>query len=313
MRVRFFNGTEVARALPYAALVSALRNGLCAAEEVLPRNVHNAGEGHLVLMPAWTRQAGIVKVATLFPGNPARGLPTIQAEVLLFDGVTGTPAAVVDGTELTLRRTAATSALAASYLARPDAATLLVIGTGALAPHMAEAHAAVRPIRRILVWGRSPKKAEALAERLQESISGADVAIAGDLVRAAAEVDVITCATRSPEPLVLGAWLPPGCHVDLVGNFSPEGRECDEEAVRRARVFVDTLDGALSEAGELLLPLARGTIDRGHIVGELADLCRKAVPGRRAADEITLFKSVGAAIEDLVAAQAVLAWSGDGT
>jgi ornithine cyclodeaminase len=230
----------------------------------------------------------------------------VQAQVLLFDGATGTALALVEGGELTLRRTAAASALAASYLAKIDAASLLVIGTGSLAPHLAAAHAAVRPIRRVRIWGRSPAKAEALARRLRADLPELDIAASSNLAADAAAADIVSCATSAAEPVLLGRWLAPGTHVDLVGNFSRQARECDDDTVRGARIFVDTVEGALAEAGDLLIPLATGAIDRNRIVGELADLCRGEVQGRTAPDEITVFKSVGAAIEDLIAAQLVL-------
>jgi ornithine cyclodeaminase len=292
--------------LRHAPLIEALRDAFRAEGHALPRAVHEVSGGLIVLMPVWSGRAGAVKIASVFPGNPARGLPTIHAQVLLFDGATGAPLALVDGTEITLRRTAAASALAASYLARPDAATLLVIGTGALAPHMARAHAAVRPIRRVAVWGRTPGRSAATAARISAELPGVVVTVAGDLAKAVGEAAVISCATRASEPVLCGAWLSPGTHVDLVGSFSPQARECDDAVVRGARIFVDTLEGALAEAGDVLIPLANGTIGRDEIVGELADLCRAAVAGRTSEGQTTVFKSVGAAIEDLIAAEMVL-------
>jgi ornithine cyclodeaminase len=200
-----------------------------------------------------------------------------------------------------VRRTAAASALAADFLARPDARVLAVVGTGQLAPELARAHAAVRPIERMVVWGRSPEKAARVAAALTDD--GFRAEPVADLRAAVETADVVTCATLAVEPLVKGEWLRPGCHLDLVGSFTPAMREADHEAVRRARVFVDTREGALSEAGELVQGLAAGALTEDAIAGELADLCRGAVAGRQTASEITLFKSVGTALEDLVAAE----------
>jgi ornithine cyclodeaminase len=223
---------------------------------------------------------------------------------LLLDGRSGEPLALMDGPALTARRTAAASALAASYLARPDCERLLMVGTGALAPHLVEAHASVRPIRNVLVWGRDPVKAERLAQRLNRRTL--KVAATDDLQAAVRGAHVICCATLATEPLLRGHWLPLGVHVDLVGGFTPEMREADDEVIRRARVFVDTRDGAMTEAGDIVQPLRSGLLQESDIAGDLFDLARGARAGRRYHDQITLFKSVGAALEDLAAAQLAL-------
>ena len=222
---------------------------------------------------------------------------------LLLDAATGMPVALLDGTALTLRRTAAASALAAGFLARPDSAVHLMVGTGALAPHLAAAHRAVRPIRETRIWGRDPKKAAALAARLANS--GIAAAPVSGLEEAVAAADIITCATLAREPLIRGAWLRPGTHLDLVGGYTPDMREADDEAISRARVYIDT-DAALREAGDIVQPLRSGHLARERIVGDLFDLVRGICPGRRDPAEITLFKSVGSALEDLAAAQLVV-------
>src|SRR5205807_9753926 len=206
--------------------------------------------GTLLLMPAWQAGRALgIKIVTVFPDNALRSLPLVLGTYLLLDAATGVPLALLDGTALTLRRTAAASALAADFLARPDSAVHLIVGTGALAPHLVAAHAAVRPIRQTLIWGRDPDKAAALAERLvQGGIAAAPVA---ELEAAAATADIITCATLAEEPLIRGAWLRPGTHLDLVGGYTPEMREADDAAVARARVFIDT-DAALREAGDIV-------------------------------------------------------------
>ena len=228
----------------------------------------------------------------------------MHGSYLLLDAVTGVPRALLDGTALTLRRTAAASALAAGFLARQDSAVHLMVGTGALAPHLIAAHAAVRPIRETRIWGRDRQKSVVLAAHLAGS--GVVATAVDNLEEAVAAADIITCATLAREPLICGAWLRPGTHVDLVGGYTPEMREA---AIARARVYVDT-EMALREAGDVVQPLQTGVLPREGIVGDLFGLTRGLCPGRRDAAEITLFKSVGTALEDLAAAQLALSRAG---
>jgi alanine dehydrogenase len=255
-------------------------------------------------MPAWQSGRSLgVKIVTVFPGNTKRSLPAVYGTYVLLDVETGKPLALLDGTALTLRRTAAASALAADFLARQDSAVHLMVGTGALAPHLAAAHAAMRPIRETRIWGRDPQKATALAARLAES--GIPAAPTRDLAEAAGTADIVTCATLASEPVIHGDWLRPGTHVDLVGGYTPEMREADDTAVRRARVYVDTA-AAAQEAGDIVQPLRSGALADDGIIGDLFDLTRGSVTGRGDPGEITLFKSVGTALEDLAAAELVL-------
>jgi ornithine cyclodeaminase len=299
---------ELAAVLDDRSLVECLREAFREGAESPLREHYDVGapgtEGTLLLMPAWQpgRSLG-VKVVTVFPGNVARGRSAVQGSYLLLDAQTGTPRALMDGAALTRRRTAAASALAATYLARADSATLVMVGTGSLAPHLVAAHAAARPIREVRVWGRSPEKAAALAARLDRP--GLRVTAAKRLEEAVRAADIVSCATLSAEPLLHGPWLRPGTHVDLVGGFTPAMREADDDAVRRSRVFVDT-PAALEEAGDVVQPIARGLL-RAEDVADLFDLVRGARPGRQGSDEITLFKSVGVALEDLAAARLAFA------
>jgi ornithine cyclodeaminase len=222
---------------------------------------------------------------------------------LLLDGVTGEPCALIDGQRLTQWRTACASALAASWLAREDSARLLVIGAGAVAQFLARAHAAVRPIETIRIWNRTPANAEKLVEQLRSE--GLNAEAAPDLDAELAKADIVASATISPTPLIKGALLKSGTHVDLVGGFTPELREADDDAIRRARVYVDTRAGATKEAGDIVQPLASGVLKPEAIVADLAELARGEKKGRESAGEITLFKSVGAALEDLAAGIAV--------
>ncbi|MGH7006310.1 MAG: ornithine cyclodeaminase family protein, partial [Alphaproteobacteria bacterium] len=266
--------------------------------------VPGAPEATLLLMPAWLPGAALgIKIVTVFPGNAARSLPAVMGQYLLLDAATGAPKALIDGTALTLRRTAAASALASRFLSRTDSVNLLMAGTGALAPHLAAAHCSVRPIRRVSVWGRNPEHACAMAAKLD--LGNATVSVAADLAKAVAEADIISCATLATEPLIRGAWLKPGQHLDLVGGFTPAMREADDDAVRRAAVYIDTRGGAMNEAGDIVQPLANGALKAEAIKGDLFDLCRGTVPGRTDAEAITLFKSVGTALEDLAAARLV--------
>jgi ornithine cyclodeaminase len=201
---------------------------------------------------------------------------------------------------LTLRRTAAASALAARFLARPDSARLLMVGTGALAPQLVLAHASVRPIREVLIWGRSPDKAQRLADVLDSRRM--TVRATADLASAVTGADIISCATMTQDPLVRGEWLKPGQHLDLVGGYTPEMREVDDAAIERARVYVDTREGAMKEAGDIIQPIKHGVLLEAQIAGELAELAQGRAPGRSYYNQITLFKSCGTALEDLAAA-----------
>ncbi|MEC8180736.1 MAG: ornithine cyclodeaminase family protein, partial [Pseudomonadota bacterium] len=241
-----------------------------------------------------------IKIVTVFPDNSTRGLSAVMASYVLLDGETGKPLAFIDGEMLTVRRTAAASALAADYLARDDAHRLTMLGTGALAPHLIEAHASVRPIDHVRIWGRTPEKAVALADRFKDRFTTVEAIT--DKSAAIAAADIVSCATLSADPLVHGADLGPGTHVDLVGAFRPDLRESDDQVIARGRVFVDTRTGALAEAGDLIQAFAAGVAGPEDIQGDLFDLCGGDTPGRQGAAEITVFKSVGTALEDLAAA-----------
>ncbi len=309
--MRFVGAAEIESVLDYPALVEALCEAF-RTDVVAPVRHHHAIEragetATLLLMPAWTAgDEGFigVKVASVFPLNATRGRPSVMGTYLLLSGDSGAPLAGFDGMVLTLWRTAAASALAARFLARPDARRMAMIGAGALAPRLIAAHAAVRPITHVTIWNRTPEVAERLAESLDRP--GLTVTATRDLAAAVSADDIVSAATMASEPLIRGAWLKPGAHVDLVGAYRPEMREADDEAIRRARVHVDTLGGALKEAGDIVQPIAAGIIGKADIAGDLFDLCRGTVPGRRSDGEITLFKSVGSALEDLAAA--ILVW-----
>ncbi|MET3616063.1 ornithine cyclodeaminase [Rhizobium aquaticum] len=298
--------TEVRNTTAFPELVEAVRT-MFASDCRMPTRHHHSlrvpdePDATLLLMPAWTEGLYMgVKIVSVFPGNVRRSLPSVSGTYLLSSALTGQNLAIIDGAELTARRTAASSALAARFLSRADAKTLLVCGTGRLSLNLIEAHCSQRPIETVLVWGRSAEKAAEtvkLASRLHGNVS-----VASDLEAAVREADIISCGTLSDTAIVKGAWLKPGSHLDLIGAFTPTMRECDDDAVLRASLFVDTYDGALSEGGDLVQPLRAGLIGRDAIKADLAALSRGDHAGRSSAEEITLFKSVGAALEDLAGA-----------
>lgn len=308
--MRIVTADDLTGLLSYDALVDALASAFQSDIAVPVRHHHTipqpGADATLLLMPAWTEEGERYlgcKVVTVFPANADAGKPSVYGQYLLMSGVTGEPLALIDGRQLTAWRTAAASALAARYLARQDASHLVMIGAGALAPHLVRAHAAVRSIARVTLWNRTRGKAIALGFGLE--VSGIKVEVTDDLEAAVRAADIVSCATLSAKPLIKGAWLKAGTHVDLVGGFTPKMREADDAAIRRARVFVDTRAGAMKEAGDIVGPLKRRIIKRSDIKADLFDLCRGKAKGRSSAKEITLFKSVGTAIEDLAAAMLV--------
>jgi ornithine cyclodeaminase/alanine dehydrogenase-like protein (mu-crystallin family) len=297
----------VRRLTPMPQLIAALRAIFSGNAIAPPRHVHEISDDtSLLLMPAWRPEGRIgVKIATVNRETS----PAVKASYLLIDGDSGIPEAMLDGAMLTSRRTAAASALAADYLAQPDARTLLIVGTGKLAPHLIEAHAAVRPIQRVIVWGRSSKKAAEIALLAHDMGFSAEVAFALSS-SVLAQADIISVATLSTTALVYGATLSPGTHVDLVGAFRPDMCEADPTTFARARVFVDTHEGVLEEAGDLLQAIAVGALSADCIEGDLASLCGGRHDGRNGdSAAITLFKSVGSSLEDLACAELVVdAW-----
>jgi ornithine cyclodeaminase len=313
-RMRLIDTPTTRAALPFDRLVPALRERFASGCEVPPRQVLEIADpaGGMALtslvMPAWVPGAFYgVKVVNVAPRNATRGLPGLHASYLLHDAVTGVPLALMDGDEITARRTAAASALAASYLAREQAAHLLVVGAGRVAALLPAAYRAVRPVERVTVWARDAAKAERLAAQWREEgrEEGLEARVAASLQAAAAEADIVSCATLATEPVVHGAWLRPGTHLDLIGSFTPGMREADDACFAGARVFVDT-EEALRKSGDLIGPVAAGVLAPGDVAGTLAQLCRGAVEGRRTRGQRTVFKSVGTALEDL--ASAMLVW-----
>ena len=309
----YFGPARIEAALPWPTMVQTLREAFASAVEAPARHHHSvprpgmAKPADLLLMPAWRPGAATgIKIVHVASGNEQHGLASIQGVYLLFDGPTGTPRAVLDGTTLTLRRTAGASALAASFLAREDIRSHLVVGAGALCPNFVHAHRAVRPsLAEVLIWNRTPAKARAVATSLRDQ--DIDARAVDDLDRAVGCADLISVATNATSPLIRGRDVQPGTHVDLVGAYTRTMRESDDALIAAASVFVDTREGALAEAGDLLQAIDSGAFAAASIRGDLAGLVQGRIAGRRTGDEITLFKSVGAALEDLAAAEAVVA------
>lgn len=306
--MQHFDADATRDALPFDALIAALRALFISGCEVPLRHTHtltadDGSPGTLLIMPAWLpgRFVGI-KTVSVFVGNAARGLPGLFSIYTLYDANTGQPLAQMDGDQITARRTVAASALAASMLARPDAKRLLVVGAGRVAALLPQAYRAVRPIDKVEVWARRAAQAEALAA--QWRAAGLDAAAVSDLPAAAAEADVVSCATLASAPLVHGAWLRPGSHLDLIGGFTPQMREADDACFADAQLHVDT-DEALQKSGDLLGPMSRGVFAAEDVRGTLASLCRGQAAGRTADTQRTVFKSVGNALEDLAAAMLV--------
>ncbi len=289
-------------------LIDAIERAFCrpyGAPERMHCHLPGDDGATLLIMPAWQSRNELgVKIAMVAPANADKGLQTINGLYLLLDGETGIPQAILDAPALTSLRTAAVSALASRHLSRSGSRSLLLVGTGALIPHLARAHAAIRPLERIMVWGRNAGKAEDVAEKLI-GVAG-QVEAVFDLARHVPEADIISCATLSRDPLIQGDWVQPGTHVDLVGSFAPDMREADSRLFARGRLVVDT-QTALRESGDLVGPLSEGII--AYPAVDLSALLGDARLGRLSDTDITIFKSVGTGLADIAAARHFLAKS----
>jgi ornithine cyclodeaminase len=312
--MRIVGADDINQVLRYDTLIEALeqafRADIAAPDKIAHFIRQPSGRyAKVLLMPAWTTSGERFighKLINVFPDNAGSGKPAVLGSYVLMSGDTGETLAVMDGAALTAWRTAAASALAARYLARDDAAHLVMIGAGALAPHLVRAHRTVRPITRVTLWNRT--RSHAISTAFALSAAGIEPTIADHLEEAVREADVVSCATLSPTPLVRGVWLKKGAHLDLVGAFSVKTREADDKAVQRARVYVDSRATAPKGSGDIAIPLKNKVLSLKGIQGDLFELCRGKAKGRKRKDEITLFKSTGLALEDLAAA--VLVWKG---
>lgn len=306
--MRIINRQEVERLLPMAACIDVMADAMRAASGgavAMPLRLFTPladDSGSFGLMPGSTLDPPFfgAKVISLLPGNPAKGLPTVQGYVSLFDHDTGKPVALIDGASVTAIRTAAASGLATRELARQDACTHGLFGTGVQAVTHIDAAACARDIEEVVVWGRDAEKTRRFAKE-QSRRAQADVRATDDPAEAAG-CDVVSTVTAATEPVLKGEWLQPGCHVNLVGVHTPQAREADTAAIRRAKVYVDLMESAMNEAGDLLIPIGEGAVDERHILGEIGQLLAGAVPGRTDESDITLYKSLGIVAQDLFAA-----------
>jgi ornithine cyclodeaminase len=306
LTIRFVDAAGVRRALTFPDLIAAFEAAHRRPKAEI-RDAHlDGGSGQYFVRHAVEPGRFMAsKLITSFPANLKEGaLPAVQAICVLFSGTTGEPLAVIDGTEITYWRTAADSALGAKFLASPAPGTLLVAGAGAMSKWLVRAHLTVRPsLSRVLIWNRTGARAEQVADELRQERIAA-IAVAG-LDAAVREADVITACTRSHSPLIKGADLKPGTHLDLVGGYTPQTREADDEAARRALIFTDRRESAF-DVGDILQPIASGAIKEADVLGDLYDLASGALAGRRSAADITLFKNAGGAHLDLMTCETVL-------
>lgn len=303
-----FDAQATRLALPFERLIPALQKMFVSGCHVPPRHVHVMGEHGpqpttMLIMPAWSDDGLMgVKTVNIAPHNSDLGKPGLYSTYLLYNAVSGEPLAQIDGNEITSRRTAAASALAASYLARPDARRMLVVGAGRVASLLAQAYRVIRPIEEVTVWDINMDAARALVTRLQAD--GFEARVADDLALAARQADIVSCATLATEPVIRGSWLNAGSHLDLIGSFTPAMREADDESFMAARLYIDTPE-ALQKSGELLGPMSRGVFNADQVIGTLEDLCRGRCATRTSTQERTVFKAVGTALEDLASASLV--------
>ncbi|MCU0796896.1 MAG: ornithine cyclodeaminase family protein [Akkermansiaceae bacterium] len=306
--MKIISREEVEESLSYPGFIEVLAKAFASRHTMPPRQVlplAPGGHDAFAMLPVWDERVIALKAFTYFPENPPPH-PSLHSKILVFDRAHGVPLALVDGTAVTYWRTAGVSALASRHLSREDSEAMLLLGTGRLAPYLIRAHASVRPLKKVLLWGRNPDKARHLAKSLQTEFSGLEIDAVPSIQAACEVADIVVAATGSPQVLVHGEWLRPGMHLDCLGNHHAHLRECDTMAVLRSRVYVDTKVNCFKEAGELLVPVDEGVFGLHEVVGEMAELCRAEVPGRQSREEITFFKSVGCALGDLAGALAVM-------
>ncbi|MBL4746765.1 MAG: ornithine cyclodeaminase family protein [Flavobacteriaceae bacterium] len=306
--ISLINGTFIKEHTIFKTLINALRENFSKTSIVVPQRHHHdfknpseKQDSTLLLMPAWnpSKEAG-VKIITISPNNGKHKLPAIQGTYIYLDAQLGHVKAILDAKELTVKRTAAASALASSYLSKENASKLLMIGTGALSSNLILAHASIRPIKEVFIWGRSLEKSIRICEQLKEApFTCTPVTSIKDT---APNMDIISCATLSESPLILGDFIQAGTHIDLVGAYKPTMREADNDLIKKANVYVDTFDGGMRESGDIVLPLKDHIISKTDILGDLFSLCKTDKFVRKNKREITVFKSVGHALEDLTAA-----------
>ena len=302
--MRIISAEEVHEALKYPDFVNILKEAYAGSYTMPPRKVfllEESSHDAFALLPSWNENVIGVKSFTYFP-HSEDPYKSLYSKILLFDRKHGEPLALVDGTSVTFFRTAGVSALASQFLSREDSETLLLLGTGNLARFLIRAHASVRPLKKIFLWGRTKANAEAVVADMQKELPDIEFVVAGDIQTACGQADIVVAATGSPDILVQGDWIKEGTHTDFIGNHHANKRECDTALVVKSKVYLDTYVNCFNEAGEVLVPIEEGVFKKEDVKGELAELCMAKVKGRESDSEITLFKSVGSALSDLVGA-----------
>ena len=308
-QIPFINAEFIASHTDFQQLIEELKKGFAEGLVETPMRHHHdyanpkeSIDSTLLLMPSWEAGNDLgVKIVSVNPNNGKYDLPSIQGTYLYMDGHKGMIRAILDAKALTAKRTAAASALAASYLARRDASSMLMLGTGALSANLIKAHTSIRPIKNVFVWGRNFNKAQLIAEQFDQQKFKV-IPIENYLERLS-HVDIVSSATLSKEPLIFGKLLRAGQHLDLVGAYKKDMREADDATVLRSNIFLDTFQGGLKESGDIFIPLKKGILKEADIKADLFDLCSGSVKGRGSDQEITFFKSVGHASEDLIGAR----------
>jgi len=304
--MKIISAEEVHAALSYPELVDALQDAFSKEFNMPPRKVFLLEEGvsndAFALLPSWNDTFIGVKAFTYFPDNPKPQYDSLYSKILLFERNHGEPLALVDGTSVTFWRTAGISGLASRLLSRKNSETLLLLGTGNLATYLIRAQASVRPLKKVLVWGRTKANAEKVVNQMATELSHIDISVIDDLQTACGEADIVVSATGSHEPLVKGDWIKEGTHTDFIGNHHPTKRECDTALVVKSKVYADSRDNCFREAGEVLIPISEGVFKKEDVVGQLTEMCAGTIPLRENDQEITLFKSIGMALSDLVGA-----------
>jgi 1-pyrroline-2-carboxylate reductase [NAD(P)H] len=305
--MKIISPEEVHAALSYPALVDALQEAFSKEFTMPPRTVFSLDEKEdnhdaFALLPSWNDSLIGVKAFTYFPDNAGPEYKSLYSKIMLFDRAHGEPLALVDGTSVTFWRTAGVSGLASRLLSRENSESLLLLGTGNLATYIIRAQASVRPLKRVMVWGRTAAKAEAVVAEMAAELGGIEFSVVESVEQACGEADIIVSATGSHEPLVMGDWVKEGTHTDFIGNHHATKRECDTALVLKSKVYADSRDNCFKEAGEVLVPISEGVFKEEGVVGQLTEMCAGSVPLRESDAEITLFKSIGMALSDLVGA-----------
>jgi ornithine cyclodeaminase len=316
LNLRLFSGARIRRQLDFPGLIDALRAGHLHEPPKMERTLMvqptpRGNEKSYVAWHAWSDDFLCVKMVTIYTANPRKTppLPAVQSVVTLFDGEDGEPTALIDGTELTYWKTAADTCLGGEYLAREDAKTLLVIGAGGLAPYHIKAYRSIRPaLETVLIWNRDKAKARSVAA---DTFIDGPAKVVDDLEAAVSKADIVCCLTPVIVPILKGKWLKPGTHVALVGGYTPQMREADDEVMRRSRIFVDTRWFTIEHCGDLVAPINAGAMAVDDIAADLFELCRGVHPGRESEEEITVFKNAGGAHLDLFASRYLLQCLGD--